>query len=138
MLYKCLFAAIFIQLCFVVACKNEQDKAKEQVAIFKTFTDSILAFNKNYVEVLYGDTQVLNIVDPSNPEIRFNDTAIALHANIFDTTAEYTKSKMHLTLAKYNALEAKIDSLVPNMDTKTRALFEQIKHDINTIKQPIK
>jgi hypothetical protein len=108
------------------------------MVLFKEFSDSLLRVNKHYVEVLYGDTNLFNITDPSNPALSFNDTAIQLHSNIFDTTTEYTQKVMMQTLKRYNELEQKYDTLKHLMDKNTIQVFETIKNNINTIKQPVK
>ena len=41
------------------------------------------------------------------------------------------------TLARYNSLELKLDTVKSKMDEKTLKLFELIKHNINEIKQPV-
>lgn len=120
------------------SCKTEEDKIKEDVTKFNTFADSILGYNKYYVEVLYGDTDIFEIKDPSNPELIFRDSAIQLHSNIFDTATSYTKTEMAPVLEKYNNWEHQLDSLKPKMDKQTMSLFESIKAKINVIKQPIK
>ena len=126
-------------LTFIFSCESEQDKIKAEVNSFKVFTDSLLAVNKNYVEVLYGDTMILG--DLKSEELiglDLEDTAISLHSNIFDTFTDFTKTKMAETLARYNSLELKLDTTKAKMDEKTLKLFETIKHDINEIKQPVK
>jgi hypothetical protein len=134
---KTLLAMLF--LTFIFSCESEQDKIKAEVNSFKVFTDSLLAVNKNYVEVLYGDTMILG--DLKSEELiglDLEDTAISLHSNIFDTFTDFTKTKMAETLARYNSLELKLDTTKAKMDEKTLKLFETIKHDINEIKQPVK
>jgi hypothetical protein len=136
MKFKTLFVIIFST--FIISCESEQDKIKAEVNSFKVFTDSLLAVNKNYVEVLYGDTMILG--DLKSDELQgldLEDTAISLHSNIFDTFTDFTKTKMAETLARYNSLELKLDTMKSKMDEKTLKLFETIKHDINIIKQPI-
>ena len=126
-------------LTFIFSCESEQDKIKAEVNSFKVFTDSLLAVNKNYVEVLYGDTMILG--DLKSEELiglDLEDTAISLHSNIFDTFTDFTKTKMAETLARYNSLELKLDTTKAKMDEKTLKLFETIKHNINVIKQPVK
>lgn len=134
---KTLLAILF--LIFIFSCESEQDKIKAEVNSFKVFTDSLLAVNKNYVEVLYGDTMILG--DLKSEELiglDLEDTAISLHSNIFDTFTDFTKTKMAETLARYNSLELKLDTTKAKMDEKTLKLFETIKHNINVIKQPVK
>lgn len=134
---KTLIAILFLTIFF--SCESEQDKIKAEVNYFKVFTDSLLAVNKNYVEVLYGDTIILG--DLKSDELQgldLKDTAIQLHSNIFDTFTEFTRTKMAETLAKYNSLELKLDTSKYKMDEKTLKLFETIKHNINVIKQPVK
>jgi hypothetical protein len=134
---KTLLAMLF--LTFIFSCESEQDKIKAEVNSFKVFTDSLLAVNKNYVEVLYGDTMILG--DLKSEELiglDLEDTAISLHSNIFDTFTDFTKTKMAETLARYNSLELKLDTTKAKMDEKTLKLFETIKHNINVIKQPVK
>jgi hypothetical protein len=134
---KTLIAILF--LTFFFSCESEQDKIKAEVNSFKIFTDSLLAVNKNYVEVLYGDTIILG--DLKSDELQgldLEDTAISLHSNIFDTFTDFTKTKMAETLARYNSLELKLDTSKSIMDSKTMELFESIKHSINEIKQPIR
>jgi hypothetical protein len=134
---KTLLAILF--LTFIFSCESEQDKIKAEVNSFKVFTDSLLAVNKNYVEVLYGDTMILG--DLKSEELiglDLEDTAISLHSNIFDTFTDFTKTKMAETLARYNSLELKLDTTKAKMDEKTLKLFETIKHNINVIKQPVK
>ncbi|MFY7733142.1 MAG: hypothetical protein ACOVSR_06630 [Bacteroidia bacterium] len=70
----------------IYSCETKQQKIKNEMVLFREFSDSLLRVNKHYVEVLYGDTNLFNITDPSNPALSFNDTAIQLHSNIFDTT----------------------------------------------------
>lgn len=134
---KTLTAILF--LTFIFSCESAQDKIKADVNSFKAFTDSLLAVNKNYVEVLYGDTIILG--DLKSDELQgldLKDTAIQLHSNIFDTFTEFTRTKMAETLAKYNSLELQLDTSKAKMDEKTLKLFESIKHNINVIKQPVK
>ena len=134
---KTLIAVIFF--IFIFSCESEQDKIKAEVNSFKIFTDSLLAVNKNYVEVLYGDTMILG--DLKSDELQgldLEDTAISLHSNIFDTFTDFTRTKMAETLAKYNSLELKLDTSKYKMDEKTLKLFETIKYNINVIKQPVK
>lgn len=134
---KTLLAILFLTIFF--SCESEQDKIKAEVDSFKVFTDSLLAVNKNYVEVLYGDTMILG--DLKSDELQgldLKDTAIQLHSNIFDTFTEFTRTKMAETIAKYNSLELKLDTTKAKMDEKTLKLFETIKHSINEIKQPIR
>lgn len=134
---KTLLSILF--LTFFFSCESEQDKIKAEVNSFKIFTDSLLAVNKNYVEVLYGDTIILG--DLKSDELQgldLEDTAISLHSNIFDTFTDFTKTKMAETLARYNSLELKLDTSKSIMDSKTMELFESIKHSINEIKQPIR
>ncbi len=45
---------------------------------------------------------------------------------------------MMQTLKKYNELEQKYDTLKHLMDKNTIQVFETIKNNINTIKQPVK
>lgn len=133
---------ISITLTFFVlifSCNNEQKTIKDYVNSFKDFSDSLLLVNKNYVEVLYADTMLVS--DMKNDELvgfDLNDTIISLHSNIFDTFTDFSKNKMAATLAKYNSFELKLDTLKSKMDDKTLKLFEGIKQNINTIKQPIK
>ena len=130
---RILFLTIFF------SCESEQDKIKAEVNSFKVFTDSLLAVNKNYVELLYGDTIILG--DLKSDELQgldLKDTAIQLHSNIFDTFTDFTRTKMAETLAKYNSLELKLDTSKYKMDEKTLKLFETIKYNINVIKQPVK
>lgn len=122
----------------IFSCETKQQKLKHEIDLFKVFADSLMTVNKHYVEVLYGDTNLFNITDPSNPALSFNDTAIQLHSNIFDTTTEYTQKVMIQTLMRYNNLEQKFDSLKPLMDNNTIQVFETVKNNINTIKQPVK
>jgi hypothetical protein len=122
----------------IFSCETKQQKIKNEIDVFKEFSDSLLRVNKHYVEVLYGDTNLFNITDPFNPALSFNDTAIQLHSNIFDTTTEYTQKVMIQTLIRYNNLEQKFDSLKPLMDNNTIQVFETVKNNINTIKQPVK
>lgn len=122
----------------IFSCETKQQKIKNEIVVFKEFSDSLLRVNKHYVEVLYGDTNLFNITDPSNPALSFNDTAIQLHSNIFDTNTEYTQKVMMQTLKKYNELEQKYDTLKHLMDKNTIQVFETIKNNINTIKQPVK
>ena len=134
---KTLLAILFLTIFF--SCESEQDKIKAEVNSFKIFTDSLLAVNKNYVEVLYGDTIILG--DLKSDELQgldLKDTAIQLHSNIFDTFTDFTRTKMAETLAKYNSLELKLDTSKYKMDEKTMKLFETIKYNINVIKQPVK
>ncbi len=134
---KNLLAVLFLTIFF--SCESEQDKIKAEVNSFKIFTDSLLAVNKNYVEVLYGDTIILG--DLKSDELQgldLKDTAIQLHSNIFDTFTDFTRTKMAETLAKYNSLELKLDTSKYKMDEKTLKLFETIKYNINVIKQPVK
>jgi hypothetical protein len=42
------------------------------------------------------------------------------------------------TFARYNSIELKLDTMKNKMDEKTLKLFESIKQNINTIKQPVK
>jgi hypothetical protein len=98
-----------------------------------------LAVNKNYVEVLYGDTMILGDLKGDDLQgLDIEDTAISLHSNIFDTFTDFTKTKMAATLSKYNSLELKLDTMKTKMDEKTLKLFESIKQNINVIKQPVK
>ncbi|MCF8430117.1 MAG: hypothetical protein K9G64_08290 [Bacteroidia bacterium] len=132
------FLAILF-LIFIFSCESEQDKIKAEVNSFKEFSDSLLAVNKNYVEVLYGDTILMGDIKSDELQgLNLEDTVIALHSNIFDTFTEFTKTKMAKTLAKYNSLELKLDTMKSKMDEKTLKLFESIKQNINTIKQPVK
>jgi hypothetical protein len=134
---KTLIAILF--LTFFFSCESEQDKIKAEVNSFKVFTDSLLAVNKNYVEVLYGDTMVLGDIKSDDLEgLNLEDTIISLHSNIFDTFTDFTKIKMTETLNKYNSLELKLDTIKTKMDEKTLKLFESIKNNINVIKQPVK
>jgi len=134
---KTLLAILF--LTFIFSCESEQDKIKAEVNSFKVFTDSLLAVNKNYVEVLYGDTILMGDIKSDELQgLNLEDTVIQLHSNIFDTFAEFTTTKMAETLAKYNSLELKLDTTKSKMDDKTLKLFETIKHNINVIKQPVK
>ncbi len=134
---KTLLAMLFFT--FIFSCESEQDKINAEVISFKIFADSLLTVNKNYVEVLYGDTLILG--DLKSDELQgldIEDTAISLHSNIFDTFTDFTKTKMAETLARYNSLELKLDTSKSKMDEKTLKLFESIKHNINEIKQPVK
>ena len=134
---KTLTAILF--LTFIFSCESERDKIKVEVNSFKVFTDSLLAINKNYVEVLYGDTILMGDIKSDELQgLNLEDTVIQLHSNIFDTFTEFTRTKMAETLARYNSLELKLDTTKANMDDKTLKLFETIKHDINEIKQPVK
>ncbi len=126
-------------LTFIFSCESEQDKIKAEVNSFKVFTDSLLAVNKNYVEVLYGDTILMGDIKSDELQgLNLEDTVIQLHSNIFDTFTEFTRTKMAETLARYNSLELKLDTTKAKMDEKTLKLFETIKHNINVIKQPVK
>ncbi|MFZ4799212.1 MAG: hypothetical protein ACOYMA_17060 [Bacteroidia bacterium] len=126
-------------LSLIFACNTEQDKLKAEVDSFKVFTDSILAVNKNYVEVLYADTMLVSDIQSDELEgLDLNAQAISLHSNIFDTATNFAKTKMAETLAKYNSLELKLDTTKNKMDEKTLTLFESIKQNINIIKQPVK
>ena len=134
---KTLTAILF--LTFIFSCESEQDKIKAEVNSFKVFSDSLLAVNKNYVEVLYGDTILMGDIKSDELQgLNLEDTVVALHSNIFDTFTEFTRTKMAETLAKYNSLELKLDTIKSKMDEKTLKLFESIKHNINEIKQPVK
>lgn len=130
--------SVFFIVITVTACQTEQEKLNLEVNSFGAFSDSLLAVNKHYVEVLYGDTSLIELSDPLNPSFYFKDTAIQLHSNIFDTTTEYTQTKMAPVLKKYNTWENRLDSLKGNMDKQTRDLFELTKFKINEIKQPVK
>jgi hypothetical protein len=121
-----------------LSCQTEQEKVKLQVDSFGTFADSLLAVNQYYVAVLYGDTELLIIDDPLNPEIAFNGKAIKLHSNIFDTATNFTKTEMANVLEKYNNLAHNLDLLTAKMDKNTVSKFEMIKDKINQIKKPIK
>lgn len=121
-----------------VSCQTEQEKIKLKVDSFGVFADSLLAYNKYYVEVLYGDTEMLEIQDPINPALNFKGKAIQLHSNIFDTTTNYDNTAMANALQKYNGLMRELDSVKFNMDQKTAGKFEAIKANINQIKKPIK
>lgn len=134
---KTLIAILF--LTFFFSCESEQDKIKTEVNSFKEFTDSLLAINKNYVEVLYGDTFLMGDIKSEELQgLNLEDTVIQLHSNIFDTFTDFTKNKMAENLARYNSLELKLDTTKSKMDEKTLKLFETIKHNINVIKQPVK
>lgn len=130
--------SVFFIVITVTACQTEQEKLNLEVNSFGAFSDSLLAVNKHYVEVLYGDTSLIELSDPLNPSFYFKDTAIQLHSNIFDTTTVYTQTKMAPVLKKYNTWENRLDSLKGNMDKQTRDLFELTKFKINEIKQPVK
>lgn len=133
---KSLIAIIFLALVF--SCQSEQEKLKEEVNFFKVFSDSLLAVNKNYVEVLYGDTILMGDIKSDELQgVNLEDTVIALHSNIFDTFTDFTKTKMAETLARYNRMELKLDTVKKKMDEKTLKLFETIKQNINVIKQPV-
>lgn len=121
-----------------VSCQTEQEKIKLKVDSFGVFADSLLAYNKYYVEVLYGDTEMLEIQDPINPALNFKGKAIQLHSNIFDTTTNYANTAMANALQKYNSLVRELDTLKFSMDEKTAGKFEAIKANINQIKKPIK
>ena len=121
-----------------VSCQTEQEKMKLKVDSFGVFADSLLAYNKYYVEVLYGDTEMLEIQDPINPALNFKGKAIQLHSNIFDTSTNYANTTMANALQKYNGLVRELDSAKFNMDEKTAGKFEAIKANINQIKKPIK
>jgi len=126
-------------LALIFACNTEQDKIKAELDSFKVFTDSLLAVNKNYVEVLYGDTILMGDIKSDELQgVNLEDTVISLHSNIFDTFTDFTKTKMAETLARYNSLELKLDTMKNKMDDKTLKLFESIKQDIYIIKQPVK
>jgi hypothetical protein len=134
---KTLLAILF--LTFIFSCESEQDKITAEVNSFKVFADSLLAVNKNYVEVLYGDTFLMGDIKSEELQgLNLEDTVIQLHSNIFDTFTDFTKNKMAENLAKYNSLELKLDTTKSKMDEKTLKLFETIKHNINVIKQPVK
>ncbi|MFZ4798715.1 MAG: hypothetical protein ACOYMA_14545 [Bacteroidia bacterium] len=134
---KTLLAMLFFT--FILSCESEQDIINAEVNSFKIFADSLLAVNKNYVEVLYGDTIILGDFESEELQgLDLEDTAISLHSNIFDTFTDFTKTKMAETLARYNSLELKLDTSKSKMDEKTLKLFESIKHNINEIKQPVK
>lgn len=121
-----------------LSCQTEQEKIKLKVDSFGVFADSLLAYNKYYVEVLYGDTEMLDIQDPINPALNFKGKAIQLHSNIFDTSTNYANKAMANALQKYNGLVHELDSLKFNMDPKTVVEFEGIKANINQIKKTIK
>lgn len=122
---------------FIFSCESEEQKLNKEVNEFKQFSDSLLTYNKYYVEVLYGDTHVIDIVDPSNPELRFNDTAVEHHSNIFDTSTEYFKNSMAPSLNKYLALELKLDTLTPSMNENMLKSFKETKTKVRNIMQPI-
>jgi hypothetical protein len=130
--------SVFFIIITIVSCQSEQEKLEQEVAEFENFSDSLLAVNKHYVEVLYGDTSLIELSDPLNPSFYFKDTAIQLHSNIFDTSTVYAQTKMAPTLQKYNSWEQKLDSLKTKMDKQTIDLFEHTKSKINEIKQPVK
>ena len=129
--------SFFALTLLILSCQTEQDKIKLEVVNFNTFADSLMAVNKNYVEVLKCDTQMLDIVDPSNPELQFHGPAVVLHSNIFDTTTEFTKTKMALTLEKYNKLEINLDSNKTKMNESTVKIFEKAKANIRRLMQPL-
>ncbi len=122
---------------FLFSCESNEQKLTKEFNEFNTFSDSLLKYNKYYVEVLYGDTHVIDIIDPSNPELRFNDTAVEHHSNIFDTTTEYFKNSMAPSLNKYLALELKLDTMQKLMNENMLKSFKEIKTKVRNIMQPI-
>jgi hypothetical protein len=122
---------------FLFSCESDEQKLNKEVNEFKQFSDSLLNYNNYYVEVLYGDTQMIDIVDPSNPELRFNDIAVVHHSNIFDTTTEYFKNSMASSLNKYLALELKLDTMQALMNEKLLKSFKETKTKVRNIMKPI-
>jgi hypothetical protein len=122
---------------FIFSCESEEQKLNKEVNEFKQFSDSLLTYNNYYVEVLYGDTQMIDIVDPSNPELRFKGPAVVHHSNIFDTTTENFKKSMAPSLNKYLALELKLDTMQKLMNENMLKSFKETKTKVRNIMQPI-
>lgn len=125
-------------LLFIFSCESKQEKTEKEVNEFKSYADSLLNYNQYYVEVLYGDTHEINIVDPSNPALKFNNVAVQLHSNIFDTNTDYFKNNMTSAYNKYMAFELKLDTSKINMNESTLKIFDETKAKIKNISQPIK
>ena len=131
---KTLFAIAFVTIIF--SCGNEKSIITEEFKTFKTYTDSLLDANNEYLKGI--DTEFVEFPSQNNPEVVLVDTVIVKHSNLFDTSQyNYTVNVIPL-LSKYNEMEQHFDSAMNKMDSKTLELFESIKQKMNELKQPIK
>ena len=120
----------------IFSCGNEKSIITEEFKTFKTYTDSLLDANNEYLKGI--DTEFVEFPSQNNPEVVLLDTVIVKHSNLFDTSQyNYTVNVIPL-LSKYNAMEQHFDSVMNKMDSKTLELFESIKQKMNELKQPIK
>ena len=120
----------------IFSCGNEKSIITEEFKTFKTYTDSLLDANNEYLKGI--DTEFVEFPSQNNPEVVLVDTVIVKHSNLFDTSQyNYTVNVIPL-LSKYNAMEQHFDSAMNKMDAKTLELFKSIKQKMNDIKQPIK
>lgn len=120
----------------IFSCGNEKSIITEEFKTFKTYTDSLLDANNEYLKGI--DTEFVEFPSQNNPEVVLLDTVIVKHSNLFDTSQyNYTVNVIPL-LSKYNAMEQHFDSAMNKMDAKTLELFKSIKQKMNDIKQPIK
>ncbi len=120
----------------IFSCGNEKSIITEEFKTFKTYTDSLLAANTEYlkgIDTIYVEGPSLN-----DNALVVVDTFIVAHSNLFDTSQYNYTVNVIPTLNKYNALELHLDSAMNKMDSKTLELFESIKQKMNDIKQPIK
>jgi len=129
-----LLAIAIITLFF--ACGTEKNEIINEVNSFKTYADSILAANTEYVAGV--DTVFMERPkSPEEPNEIAIDTIIEKHSNLLDTT-NYWKNNALQPLYKYYVLEQHLDSAKGKMDSKTLELYESLKQKMNAIKQPIR
>lgn len=131
---KTLFAIAFVTIIF--SCGNEKSIITEEFKTFKTYTDSLLDANNEYLKGI--DTEFVESPSAEDPSLVVLDTVIVAHSNLFDTSQYNYTINIKPTIEKYNAMEQHLDSAKAKMDAKTSELFESIKQKMNEIKQPIK
>lgn len=118
------------------ACGTEKNEITNEVNSFKSYTDSILAANTEYLTGV--DTLFMEVPkSPTEPDVVVIDTIIEKHSNLLDTTNHWNNNSLQ-TLNKYNSMEQHLDSVKSKMDIKTMELYESIKIKMNAIKQPVR
>lgn len=129
-----LIAIAFVTIIF--SCGNEKSIITEEFKTFKTYTDSLLDANNEYLKGI--DTEFVEFPSQNNPEVVLIDTVIVAHSNLFDTSHYNYSINVIPMIEKYSLMEQHLDSLKAKMDSKTLESFEYIKQKMNGIKQPIK
>lgn len=118
------------------ACGTENNEIKNEVNSFKTYADSLLAANTEYVKGA-DTTCTERPKSDSDPDIVVIDTTIQQHSNLLDSSSSANSFAVQI-LNKYNTIVQHLDSAKAKMDSKTLELYESIKQKIEAIKAPVK